>query len=215
LGPNTLLNTLFSNTLSLRSSINVSDQFSHPYKTTGKIILTYADSLDPPGTYSQPGGSSKWCLYKKLGMLITSRQRHIVLLFYRDSCWKQRKNWWTGTLRSRSWVSVLYIDKNLTTKSGKSTETALHSVVTHTEEAMENKEVTIWALLDNKEAFDSTSLYIIIETDRRHGLEDIIFRWISDLLGNRKIRATLAGATLEGSKARGCPQGGGLSLLIC
>jgi len=34
LGPNILLNTLFSNTLSLRSSLNVSDQVSHPYKTT-------------------------------------------------------------------------------------------------------------------------------------------------------------------------------------
>ena len=32
LGPNILLNTLFSNTLSLRSSLNVSDQVSHPYK---------------------------------------------------------------------------------------------------------------------------------------------------------------------------------------
>jgi hypothetical protein len=32
LGPNTFLNTLFSNTLSLRSSLNVSDQVSHPYK---------------------------------------------------------------------------------------------------------------------------------------------------------------------------------------
>jgi hypothetical protein len=34
LGPNILLNTLFSNTLSLRSFLNVSDQVSHPYKTT-------------------------------------------------------------------------------------------------------------------------------------------------------------------------------------
>ena len=33
LGPNILLNTLFSNTLSLRSSFNVSDQVSHPYRT--------------------------------------------------------------------------------------------------------------------------------------------------------------------------------------
>jgi hypothetical protein len=30
LGPNILLSTLFSNTLSLRSSFNVSDQISHP-----------------------------------------------------------------------------------------------------------------------------------------------------------------------------------------
>ena len=41
LGPNIFLNTLFSNTLSLRSSLNVSDQVSHPYKTTGKILVLY------------------------------------------------------------------------------------------------------------------------------------------------------------------------------
>ena len=41
LGPNTLLSILFSNTLSLRSSLSVSDQVSHPYKTTGKYIVLY------------------------------------------------------------------------------------------------------------------------------------------------------------------------------
>ena len=40
LGPNILLNTLFSNNLSLRSSSNVSDLLSHPYKTS-KIIVLY------------------------------------------------------------------------------------------------------------------------------------------------------------------------------
>ena len=40
LGPN-ILNTLVSNTLSFISSRNVSDQVSHPYKTTGKIIVLY------------------------------------------------------------------------------------------------------------------------------------------------------------------------------
>jgi len=39
LGPNILLSTPISNTLSLRSSRNVSDNVSHPYKTTGKIII--------------------------------------------------------------------------------------------------------------------------------------------------------------------------------
>ena len=39
LGPNILLNTIFSNTLSFLSSLAVSDQASHPYKTTGKIIV--------------------------------------------------------------------------------------------------------------------------------------------------------------------------------
>jgi len=32
---------MFSNTLSFLSSRNVSDQASHPYKTTGKIIVLY------------------------------------------------------------------------------------------------------------------------------------------------------------------------------
>jgi len=41
LGPNILLNALFSNTLSLSSFLNVNDQLSHPYKTIGKIIVLY------------------------------------------------------------------------------------------------------------------------------------------------------------------------------
>jgi hypothetical protein len=40
-GPNILLSTLFSNTLNLCSSLNVRDQASHPYKTTGKISFIY------------------------------------------------------------------------------------------------------------------------------------------------------------------------------
>jgi hypothetical protein len=40
LGQNILLNTGFSNTLSIRSSLNVSDNVSHPYKTTGKVCIT-------------------------------------------------------------------------------------------------------------------------------------------------------------------------------
>jgi hypothetical protein len=39
--PNILLNTLFSNTLSLCSSLNVRDHVSHPYRTTVKIIVLY------------------------------------------------------------------------------------------------------------------------------------------------------------------------------
>ena len=41
LGSNILLSTLFSNILSLRSSLNVSDWASHPYKATGKITVLY------------------------------------------------------------------------------------------------------------------------------------------------------------------------------
>jgi len=40
LGPN-ILNTLFSNTLSLHSPLSVSDQVSHPFRTSGKIMVLY------------------------------------------------------------------------------------------------------------------------------------------------------------------------------
>jgi len=39
LGPNILLSTLFSNTLILRSSLNVSDQVSHPHKTRQNLLF--------------------------------------------------------------------------------------------------------------------------------------------------------------------------------
>jgi len=38
LGPNILLNTLFSNFLSLRSSLSVSDKVSHPYRTAATRV---------------------------------------------------------------------------------------------------------------------------------------------------------------------------------
>jgi hypothetical protein len=40
-GPNILLPTLFSNIFSPSSSLNVRDQVSHPYSTTGNIIVLY------------------------------------------------------------------------------------------------------------------------------------------------------------------------------
>jgi hypothetical protein len=45
LSPNILLCTLFSNTLNLCPSLNVTDQVSHPYKTTGKITVFYIFNL--------------------------------------------------------------------------------------------------------------------------------------------------------------------------
>jgi hypothetical protein len=41
LGPNILLRTLFSNILRLCSYLSVRDQVSHPYKTTGRIMVLY------------------------------------------------------------------------------------------------------------------------------------------------------------------------------
>jgi len=58
LGPNNLLSTLFSNTLSLLSSLHVSDQVSYPYKTTGKITVVHLNFyIFGYQIYSEPNNS--------------------------------------------------------------------------------------------------------------------------------------------------------------
>jgi hypothetical protein len=79
---------------------------------------------------------------------------------------------------------------------------------------VENSEITLGAFLDIEGAFDRTSFDIIKKAAKWHGLEDTICCWIGSMLGSRKITATLAGETLEGSVASGCPQGGVLSPLL-
>jgi hypothetical protein len=87
-------------------------------------------------------------------------------------------------------------------------------VITHIEEAVEKSEVTLGAFLDIEGAFHSTSFDIITNAAKRHGLADTICRWISSMLGSRKITAMPTGETLEVSVARGCWQGGVLSCLL-
>jgi hypothetical protein len=40
-GPNIRLRIMYSNVLALHSSLNVRDYVSHPYSTTGNIIILY------------------------------------------------------------------------------------------------------------------------------------------------------------------------------
>jgi hypothetical protein len=68
---------------------------------------------------------------------------------------------------------------------GRSTETALHHVITHIEEAVENREVTLGAFLDVEGAFDIISFDIIRKAAKWHGLGDMICRWIGSMLGSR------------------------------
>ena len=60
--PNILFSTLFSNTRSLHSSLNVSDQVSHPYKTTDKIIVLYLHKvrMSTLCTCAEQGGKHSW-----------------------------------------------------------------------------------------------------------------------------------------------------------
>jgi hypothetical protein len=97
---------------------------------------------------------------------------------------------------------------------GKSTETALHNVVTRIEYAIKHKDIALGAFLDIEGAFHRTSFDTIKQAVERHGIEPALCRWICAMLESRNISATLSGETLGASAARGCQQGGGLSLLL-
>ena len=47
LGTISFLNTIFSNILSLRSSLSFGGHYSHPHKITGKITLLYFSIFGP------------------------------------------------------------------------------------------------------------------------------------------------------------------------
>jgi hypothetical protein len=96
-------------------------------------------------------------------------------------------------------------------QKGKSTETALHNVVTHAVYAIEHKGIALGAFLDIEGAFDMTSFDIIKQVAEKHGIEPAICRWICAMLDSRKVTATLSG---EASAASVFPQGWVLSPLL-
>jgi hypothetical protein len=92
-------------------------------------------------------------------------------------------------------------------QTGKSTETALHNVVTIIENATEHRDIALGAFLDIKGAFNRTLFDIIRQAAERHGIDPTICRRICAVL-ERSIKATISGETLGAAAVRECPQGG-------
>jgi hypothetical protein len=72
---------------------------------------------------------------------------------------------------------------------GKSTETALHNVVTRIEYAIIHNDIALGAFLDIEGAFDRTSFDIIKQAAERHGTEPATCRWICAMLVSKNIKA--------------------------
>ncbi|KAJ4437142.1 hypothetical protein ANN_17277 [Periplaneta americana] len=97
---------------------------------------------------------------------------------------------------------------------GKSTEAALHHVVSPIEKVLAFKEIAIEACLDIEGVFDKTSCEVVSEALQKHKVPAFICRWIHFMLENRQITMCLFGKTLKVTTARGYPQGGVLSPLL-
>lgn len=97
---------------------------------------------------------------------------------------------------------------------GKSTTTALHSLVRKVEKSIQSKEMALVAFLDIEGAFDNTGYLSITHAAERKGIGPDIVRWISGMLQSRVMTAQLGSDKMTIEAARGCPQGGVLSPLL-
>lgn len=96
-------------------------------------------------------------------------------------------------------------------QSGKSCDSALHSLVEKVERTLESKEIALGAFLDVEGAFDNTPTRTIFEALTRFGVNPVVANWILGMLNQRSITATLGGCKKRVFATAGCPQGGGSS----
>lgn len=97
---------------------------------------------------------------------------------------------------------------------GKSTETALHQLVSKIEDTLDRKEIALATFLDIQGAFDNTSHLSILKALEDTGINHTLCSWIETLLSDRIIQMNIFDESIEKKSTRGCPQGGVLSPLL-
>ncbi len=96
-------------------------------------------------------------------------------------------------------------------RPGVSTDTALHTLTSKIEKALDDKEFALCVFLDIENAFPTLTFAAMERALRRLELEEGIVNWISAMLREREITATLADISKTKKVTKGCPQGGILS----
>ncbi|KAL7724672.1 hypothetical protein ACLKA6_012330 [Drosophila palustris] len=99
-------------------------------------------------------------------------------------------------------------------RKGRSTETALHSVIATIEKSLSLKEYTLVAFLDIEGAFNNVFPEAITEALTGLGVEGRLVRLISQLLTSRAVTSALGSSTLTRYVSRGTLQGEVLSPLL-
>ena len=98
--------------------------------------------------------------------------------------------------------------------NGRSTETALHSLVTKAEGAVLNRKFCLSVFFDIEGAFDKASVEVIFRALKKAGVHSLVSEWIRSVLQNRTVIASLGDSSVKRVVRRGCPQGGVLSPLL-
>lgn len=122
------------------------------------------------------------------------------------------------------WENELKINKlnpnQFAYQSGKSTDTALHSLVAHINKntLTIKKNSLISLFIDVQGAFDNTAYPVIKKSAEDKNIKTWKINWIGEMLRKRKICSKLTPESsenpIEYNPTRGCPQGGCLSPLL-
>lgn len=99
-------------------------------------------------------------------------------------------------------------------QKGKSTVTALHTIVHDIEKTLNRKETALCAFMDIEGAFDNANFKAIELALSKRGTNTAIVKWIGSMLNQRRITASLGQTCLSITTVKGCPQGGVLSPLL-
>lgn len=99
-------------------------------------------------------------------------------------------------------------------QKGRSTETALHNVVTLAEKAISDKEYMMSTFLDIEGAFDNITFNAINRHLNTYEISPHVKSWIKFMLSHRTICYTGQGTQVYATATKGTPQGGVLSPLL-
>ena len=97
---------------------------------------------------------------------------------------------------------------------GKSTETALHTLVGHIERSLHYKEYTLVAFLDIEGAFNNVKPESVLDAMRQLRIDAAVTSFVEKLLNFRRIESNLGVSNIQKIATRGTPQGGVLSPLL-
>lgn len=97
---------------------------------------------------------------------------------------------------------------------GKSTESAIHCLVSKIEDTIRNKEIALGGFFDIEGAFNNTDFDVIKQACQKRGINPLLTKWMINMLKSRKVNAKLFDESITIRTTRGCPQGGCLSCLL-
>jgi len=114
-------------------------------------------------------------------------------------------------LREGPLVDLLLHPRQHAYQAGKSTESALHQLVSRLEKAIDQRLYALGVFFDIEGAFDNSSPRSVRYALNEWKVAKPVRNWIVNMIENRSIHVCLGNSNMVVQAGRGLPQGGGLS----